>query len=63
MKKGPKHQSNYVGSARPKRRHSTQNNTQWVFYLSEELYDINYQTNSKDFQSSGNKCRVDISHP
>ena len=32
----------------------TQNNAQWVFHFSQELYDISYQTNTKDFQSHGN---------
>ena len=30
----------------------TQNNSQWAFYLSEELCDVNYQTNTNDFFSS-----------
>ena len=41
----------------------SQNTAQWAFHLSQELYDINFQTNSKDFQSHGNKRAVDISHP
>ena len=34
----------------------------WVFDLSQELKDIDFQTDTKDFQSHGNKCVVDISH-
>ena len=41
----------------------TQNNSQWVFHFSQELYHITCQTSTKDFQSHGNKCAVDISHP
>ena len=41
----------------------TQGNTLWAFHLSRELYDIRYQTNTKDFQSHGNKWAVDLSHP
>ena len=40
-----------------------QNSTQWTLHLSQQFYDINFQINTKDFQSHGNKCTMDISHP
>ena len=36
-----------------------QRNT-WTFHLRQELYDINFQANTKDFQSHGNECEADI---
>ena len=39
------------------------NNTQWALHLSQVLQDIKFQTNTKDFQSHGNKCAVDIPQP
>ena len=41
----------------------TQNNAQLAFHVSQELYDIIFHTNTKDFQSHGNKCAVNVSHP
>ena len=41
----------------------TYNNMQLVFSLSQDLQDIDFQTKTKESQSHGNKCAVDISHP
>ena len=38
-------------------------NTQWASHLSQELQDIDFQLDTKDFQSHGNKCAKDGSHP
>ena len=38
-----------------------QNNTQLAFHLSQELYNIDFQTITKDFQSNCNKYAVGIS--
>ena len=70
---GLKHSSNCNDSL------LTQNNAQWTFHLSQELSMdvsplsrvingrftslISNQTDTKEFQSHGNKCTVDISHP
>ena len=34
-----------------------------AFHLSQELYDIDFQMNTKDFQSHGNRYAEDLSHP
>ena len=40
----------------------TPNNRQWALHLSQELWDMDFQTNITDFQSHCNEWTEDSSH-